>query len=80
VAPSGDAFTIFEGASYAARDTNVDAVLDANAYITKTGWSEVVFEPLSGDVADAGTLTVSDGLSRTSVITIGEEGQITWSN
>ncbi len=76
---------LFEGNSYANRDQNVDEVVGlGSSATTLEGFTEVVFEPISGRVVVTPSLewslTVLGGLSRESVITVNEEGRIFWTN
>ncbi|MDB5189568.1 MAG: hypothetical protein JWL82_525 [Parcubacteria group bacterium] len=76
-------YVIFQGASYAARDTGVDEVIEAkDAAATITGFTSVVFARLSGDAVTLpqDTLTVTDESGKVSVITVTPQGRITWSN
>jgi prepilin-type N-terminal cleavage/methylation domain-containing protein len=72
-------YVLFEGASYATRDTTQDRTLDASPALVRSGLSETVFTPYSADSATPGTITLT-GEGRTSVITIGGRGQISWTN
>jgi len=65
---------------YTARDASVDAVIDLNPSTTVTGVSDVVFSQLSGDVVTPGDIILTEPSGRISVITIGSEGQILWTN
>ncbi len=77
-------YVIFQGTSYAARDTEADEIIEVkNAAVNLTGFDEVVFSRLSGDasVSPSGqTLTVIDDRGRTSVFTVESSGRIWWSN
>jgi prepilin-type N-terminal cleavage/methylation domain-containing protein len=73
-------YLVFQGASYAARDTAVDEVIPMTGS-TQTSGADIVFAALSGNATPAGTtLTVTDTGSNTSVITISGEGQIVWTH
>ena len=72
-------YVVFQGASYAARDPSLDEVIDANPAIARAGLLEVVFDPETGDVSLPGTITLADTSGHTSIITIGEYGQLLWS-
>ena len=65
---------------YTHRDASVDAVFVSNEHTTFGGDSEVVFSQLSGDVATPAAITVTEAGGRISTITIGAEGQISWTN
>lgn len=75
-----DEYVMFQGASYATRDSDVDAVIEADSNITQSGISEVVFEQLSGDVLTPGDIVLTDSLGRVSTTTVGSEGQIFWTH
>lgn len=75
-------YVVFQGTSYATRDTAVDEVIEAkDAAAVLTGLSSVVFNRLRADTVTTGgtTLTVTQGV-RSSVITVEPEGRIWWSN
>lgn len=77
-------YVIFQGSTYATRDTALDEVVpQEDGATTVTGPTDVIFAQLSGMVttnpSTAGAVTVA-GPSRTSVITVGPEGTITWTN
>jgi hypothetical protein len=81
-------YVLFQGSSY--HDTVQDAALDevfksVYAAATVTGFTDVVFSPLSGNASTSPTgvmtLTVSESPGiNTSVITVGGEGQILWTH
>ncbi len=78
-------YVIFQGNSYATRDTAVDEVIEAeNAAADTSGFTEVVFERLSGDAttnpSGTRTLTITDDRGRTSVFTVEASGRIWWTN
>lgn len=75
-------YIIFQGASYASRDTTVDEVIEAKSdAAVLTGMTSVVFNRLRADAVTTGgtTLTVTQQ-GRDSVITIEPEGRIWWTN
>jgi len=69
-------YTIFEGTSWATRDTTKDLATPRNTSITMTGGSEIVFSYLSGRSSTA-TLVLSDTIN-TASISINQEGLISW--
>lgn len=73
-----NAYVIFQGSTYAARDVAVDVPLEANPTVATSGLTEVVFAQVSGDVSSVGDLVLT-GAGRVSTITVGSEGQIFWS-
>ena len=73
-------YIVFEGPDYASRDQDADVSIEANPATLRSGLMEIVFATSSGDVAHPGTIILTDTASRTSTITVGDEGQISWSN
>lgn len=78
-------YVIFQGASYASRDADADEIIDAKDGGTGvSGFTEVVFERLSGDASTnpsgIRTLTVTDESGRASVFTVEASGRIWWTN
>lgn len=78
-------YIIFQGTSYATRDTAVDETINAaNASASISGIQSVVFSTLSGDAvtvpASPATLTVIDTGAHTSTITVDASGRIWWNN
>ncbi|KND51770.1 MAG: hypothetical protein ABA06_00720 [Parcubacteria bacterium C7867-001] len=78
-------YVIYQGATYATRDTAVDEIIEAkNAAASVSGFSSMTFFELSGNTvpnpAGATTLTVIDQGGHTSVITVESEGRIWWTN
>jgi len=74
---TNDDYTLFQGASYAARDTQYDEVIDLPQIITITNSpKEVAFSRIEGAPSATGTIILSaNGESRT--ISINEIGRIT---
>ena len=78
VSIQADKFVMFQGASYAARNPDADAEIEANPNLLHTGVSEIVFTQLSATTT-GGTITLKDiSNGRKTIITIQPEGQITW--
>ncbi|HVM73266.1 MAG TPA: hypothetical protein VMU13_00070 [Candidatus Paceibacterota bacterium] len=73
-------YVVFEGGSYALRDTAADEVISADPATTARGLFEIVFAANTGDVEETGDIVLSDPTGFTSTTTIGSEGQISWSN
>lgn len=75
-------YVLFQGSDYASRDSAADAVFDSNQLVSTSGLSEVTFAQLSlvSSTIGGSTLTLSDAAGHISTITIGAEGQITWTN
>jgi prepilin-type N-terminal cleavage/methylation domain-containing protein len=80
VSVQSDRYVIFQGSSYAGLDSGQDTAIDANPSISHGGLSETVFASLSGNTNQAGDITLTDATGHTSTITIGQNGQIQWSN
>ena len=77
-----DAFTFFKGDSYASRDASYDALyelpalLDLKNVSLNGGVSEVVFEKVTGETDNYGSLEIYEKEPNTHVITINSLGQI----
>lgn len=69
--------TLFQGASYASRDSSFDEVFVLPASITPSGISETVFTKLSGDPQTTGTITLSTDNDSDSVI-INSKGMVNY--
>jgi len=76
-----DTYTLFVGDSYASRDSALDIPFERNTAVHLDGPEDVVFEQLSGNLADCSdtpcTLSFSFG-SYDKDITISEIGAISW--
>ena len=72
---TGGDYIIFEGISYASRDTSKDETIKGNSTFTFTGPTEVVFTQLSGQCSLCGDIVINDG-SRTATILLNFEGRI----
>ena len=77
VLPDGS-LIIFQGLSYGARDSGVDAQFNMNI-ATTTGADEFVFSQLSG-TSSAATTTITDANGHTSTTSVSTAGQISWTN
>lgn len=75
-------YTIFQGGSYAARDTAVDEIIFSqnNAIELSTTSLEVVFGQLSGDIASVQEIGLFDNAGHHSTTSINTEGRISWTN
>ncbi|MBI3589350.1 MAG: prepilin-type N-terminal cleavage/methylation domain-containing protein [Candidatus Liptonbacteria bacterium] len=73
-------YVIFQGSAYVSADPFNQVIIPSGA-VTLAGNPalprDVVFDQLSGVTASVGTLTISDGV-RSTVISINNEGQISW--
>lgn len=72
-----NAYVIFQGPFYAAREVSLDESFTANGLVSHSGMSEVVFAQLTGEASASSTITLTDG-TRTSLISINNEGRIDW--
>lgn len=70
--------TIFKGNSYALRDNNFDQVIALPRGITIDSDTEIVFEKVTGETNDVGTITVTDSDGNENDIFINEKGTITY--
>lgn len=82
---SGNAskFIVFQGSSYNPSDTtntSFEVGKNVSSNFKVTGMTDVVFTELSGNPVTIGTLNLSNNIGESSVITIGAEGQIKWTN
>jgi Tfp pilus assembly protein FimT len=74
-------YTVFQGESYALRDTVLDETTPSSYTTTISGTLvDVVFRQLSGDIAVPGDIIISDDSGHTSTISINTEGRISWTN
>ena len=74
---SGANHVIFQGNSYAARNSLFDLIIPKSYSAILSGLNEVVFSQLSGESNASGTITISED-GRISDISINNEGRITW--
>lgn len=75
-----DKYIIFQGSSYSAT-SSLSRTIAPSGPVTITGNpslpQDIVFNQLSGTTFSSGTLTIGDGV-RATVISINNEGQISW--
>ena len=69
-------FTLFEGSSYATRNTSKDQTYDRFEAVAVTGQSEIVFRSLNGKSASV-SFTLDNGAKK-SKIYVNTEGRIDW--
>jgi prepilin-type N-terminal cleavage/methylation domain-containing protein len=74
---TSDGFAIFQGPSYDGRSTSFDQAISSDPSITHSGLNEIVFSQLSGQSNASGTITLSNGISSTT-ISVNYEGAISW--
>lgn len=70
-------YVIFQGSSYATRDTSVDEDVPYVSSLTVSGTNEIVFVQLTGEVTTPGTITISFQ-SNPADISVNSEGRIDW--
>lgn len=70
--------TLFQGASYGARDTAFDETFDVPTSITPSGISEVVFAKFSGLPTATGTATLTSNTNETRNITVNAKGMVSY--
>lgn len=80
VALEAERFVLFQGADFETRDISQDVVVEASPRATSSGMSVVIFAASSGDVSSPGTILYADSEGHESEITIGSEGQISWTH
>ena len=73
-------YIIFQGATFASRDTSYDVVIPGNTAVQRTGVFEIVFLSDSGQANPNGSVTLSDQGLHESTVSINPEGQITWAH
>lgn len=72
-----DRFVLFRGNSYALRNPSFDEEYLRSPSISVTGFSELIFSPLSGTPNATATITFSNNL-RSQELSINEAGVIFW--
>jgi len=70
-------YTIFQGNTFATRDSSYDENISSGGTITHSGIGEVVFSQLTGDSSVAGDIIISDGF-KTATISLNSEGRINY--
>jgi type II secretory pathway pseudopilin PulG len=68
--------TVFEGASYAARDASYDEVFSISDTITIGGLQEVVFDKLTGGPQATGTVLLDAVNNESRAVTINSKGTV----
>lgn len=68
--------TVFQGDSYATRDTAFDEAQEISSSLTITGVQEVVFSAFTGNPSTTGTVTYETVLEETRTATINGKGMI----
>ena len=75
---AGSRYLLFQGATYATRDSAADEVIVASSAIYRSGLSEVVFEQLSGNANPQGDIVLSGVVGAVSTTSINAAGRISW--
>lgn len=70
-------FLLFQGSSFASRDTDFDEEYLKAASVTASGTTEIVFSPVSG-LPNATATIVLDNILRSQTININDQGTIFW--
>jgi len=72
-----DQYILFQGTSYANRDSQYDEPIQKSPSILTQGISEIVFTPLSATSSTSGIITISNSIQSRD-IEINSEGRINW--
>ena len=72
------ALTLFQGTSYAARNSSFDEVFEVPTSITPSGVAEVVFAKFTGLPQTTGTVTLTSTNNETREITINAKGMVSY--
>jgi hypothetical protein len=70
------AITLFQGSSFATRNSSFDEVFTFSTELTLSGMQEVVFQRLSGIPNINGTLTIRNAINEPRSIIINEKGVV----
>ncbi len=70
-----NAYILFQGASYASRNSAYDNIIPSSSQISKNGMQEIIFEQLNGNGNTNGLITLSNN-SHSLTISINTAGQI----
>ena len=72
------AITVFQGGTFAGRDTSYDEVSAISAGTTVGGLSEVLFAKLSGTPVSTGSVTLTSANNETRTVTINAQGMVSY--
>lgn len=75
---TGGNYILFQGSSYASRNTTYDEPTPISRFVSASGPAEIVFRRLRGDLAAGTGDIVLDNGSGTRIITLNGEGRISW--
>ena len=71
-------YMVFQGSSYASRNTSYDELIKRNNSVTASGLSEIVFEQLTGGLTTSeGDVTLNNNVKSIN-ISLNNEGRINW--
>jgi prepilin-type N-terminal cleavage/methylation domain-containing protein len=70
--------TLFQGSSYATRDTDFDEIYEPADIIGFSGLTEVTFAKLTGEPSATGTLTMSSAANQSRSLTINDKGTVSY--
>ena len=70
--------TIFNGATYASRDTTYDQTYDLSSNISLAGLNEIVFSKLTGEPIQFGNINISTNYNDSKTISINSKGIINY--
>ncbi len=70
--------TVFQGTSYASRNSAFDEVFSVPATITPSGLGEVVFDQLTGTALSTGTVTLTASTGRVRTVAITAKGTVSY--
>lgn len=78
VAVSTSTFTVFQGATYASRNTALDEAVTVPGSITLAGTSEIIFARLSGIPASTASITLNSNTNTTRGVSVNAKGMVSY--
>lgn len=78
VAIASETITLFQGTSYATRDTAFDEVFETSINVVPSGVSEIVFTKFTGLPQTTGTITLTSNTNETRIITVNAKGMVSY--
>lgn len=70
--------TLFQGLSYASRDTSKDEIQELSSTVTPSGLQEIIFTKFTGLPQSTGTVYFTASNNATSTVTINEKGTVSY--
>ena len=70
--------TLFQGSSYASRNTNYDEDFEMPTSIVPSGLQEIVFSKLYGEPQVTGTVTLTTSTNETANLILNEKGMVSY--